>query len=432
MRDSAIHIVRTLKEAGFQAVFAGGCVRDMIMGLEPHDYDIATSATPDEVESLFNHTIPVGKQFGIVVVVIDGEQFEVARFRKDSTDSDGRRPDSVVFSSMEEDAKRRDFTINGMFFDPTTDELFDFVGGQEDIKLGVIRFIGNAQDRINEDHLRLIRAIRFASRFGFDIEQKSIIKDNIQLLHTVSKERIKNEIEKTLISGREVGFRMLLDFGVFDVIIPEVSGLVGCKQSPEWHPEGDLDIHIELMFKNAVLDMDSNLAWSILFHDIAKPLTQTISEEGKIQTIGHEDLGAEIAERIMIGLKFSNDEIDEIKGSILNHMKIKHFHDMKRSKRNKIANLPFIDTLSKLNKTDILSASGVMVSIIAFEEFEKNEPKETRHINPIVNGKDLISIGFRSGPIFKEIIESVDDMFMDGVLGNKEECIEFINGNWCK
>ena len=292
MQTQALEIVKRLRDHGYQAVYAGGCVRDMILGLTPADYDVATDALPEIVESLFEKTLPVGKNFGVIIVIIDDVQVEVATFRTDSATSDGRRPDSVVFSSMEEDAKRRDLTINGMFYDPIKEELIDCVKGHEDIHDKIIRLIGDPEARIAEDKLRMLRVVRFAAKLGFSVDSATMrtVKAHSSEIKQVSAERITEELQKILRTGNyRKAVDLLFETGLIDHILPEITAMKGCEQPVDYHPEGDVLEHTILALESLPIDASDELRMGVLLHDVGKPPTQTF--EDRIRFSGHDPTG---------------------------------------------------------------------------------------------------------------------------------------------
>ncbi len=429
--ETAVDVVEALQNAGHQAVFAGGCVRDMLLGIEPNDIDIATSATPEQVEALFPKTVAVGKSFGVIRVIHDGEEFEVATFRKDSANSDGRRPDSVEFSSMEEDAKRRDLTINALFFDPINDEIHDFIGGQVDLKARHIRFVGNPQDRIDEDKLRMLRVVRFASRGGWIVEPKTgdAVINNAHKVNTVSKERIADELTKILTHEKaHVGFQNLLDWGLWEHVLPDVKALVSCTQSWKWHPEGDVFEHTKLMLKNAGEHLVNNpvLAWGIVLHDIAKPQTWAKDDKGNITNHGHAELGAQMAREILNNLKFDGATINNVVELVENHMKFFGVKEMKQSTRMKlIASKNFVNML-ELHRLDCVSSNGNLESFEFIKHIQESTPLSQIKPERLVDGNDLIALGLKPSPFFRKVLEAVMDEQREARIVDKESGIVFV------
>jgi len=360
MMQEAKNVVLTLQNAGFEAVFAGGCVRDKLLGLDAKDVDVATSATPDQVESLFKWTVPVGKAFGVVVVLQGGFEFEVATFRTDSKESDGRRPDSVSFSSMEEDAKRRDLTVNSMFLDPVTDEVHDFVGGMEDMLSQVVRFVGDPQERVEEDKLRMLRVVRFAARLDFDVDPATFeaVKRNAHRVKDVSVERVKDELDKMLLCKKpSVAFEMLRSTGLLKQVLPEVDCLWDSEQSPKWHSEGNCGIHT-MMVLDATREKTDNLStlWAALLHDVGKPATAVVNEKGNITNHGHDKLGAEMTDRMMREMKASNSERETVVALVADHMKAGEAKKMKKSTLRRFVAQSHFQELMNLFQADCESS----------------------------------------------------------------------------
>ncbi|MGA0111796.1 MAG: CCA tRNA nucleotidyltransferase, partial [Chthoniobacterales bacterium] len=325
--SAATDIARRLQQAGHTAYFAGGCVRDELLGLDPHDYDIATSAKPDEVQKLFPHTQAVGAHFGVILVMEHGRAFEVATFRSDHEYIDGRRPEMVTFSTPEEDAARRDFTINGMFHDPVAGRFIDFVGGREDLKSKLLRAIGDPAARFREDKLRLLRAVRFAARFGYEIDPATwdALRAHAADIHAVSAERIREELVKILAHPSRVrGFDLLDQSGLLKEILPEIEALKGCEQPAQFHPEGDVFVHTRAMLELLPPDAPANLALSVLFHDIGKPPTfRYHADEDRIRFSGHDRVGAAMTEKLMERVRFSRHDIDRVTEAVRQHMVFK-------------------------------------------------------------------------------------------------------------
>ncbi len=320
MKNTAVDIVKTLQSAGFQAYWAGGCVRDFLLKKTPKDYDIATSARPEQIEDLFEDTYAVGKSFGVITAIENGHHFEIASFRSDSGYSDGRRPDAVTFTSPDEDAKRRDFTINGLFFDPVTEEIHDFVGGRNDLDNKLIRFIGDPHERILEDHLRILRAIRFKNTLGFGYHPDTYhaIKKHAHLADKVSWERVRDELNKIILSRKaSVAFEDMQDTGVLPHVFPELEACKGVAQPPQFHHEGDVWTH--LMSALDALPEDASLLahWTVIFHDIGKPQTFTLNE--RIRFDKHSEVSAQLAAKVMRRLRFGRKDIDHVTWAVRHH-----------------------------------------------------------------------------------------------------------------
>jgi len=387
-------IIKTLNDNGYQAFIVGGYVRDFLMGIESNDIDIVTDALPDKIESIFasknfniftskNFSIvTVGKSFGIIIVVINDKKYEIATFRSDSTYSDGRHPDSIQFSNIYEDSNRRDLTINALYWNPLTGESIDLVNGKNDLNNKIIRFIGNANERIKEDNLRLIRAIRFITKFNFKIPEHDsmAIINNANLISNVSYERIRDEVTKILrLKNRDDGIRLLSDYGILKYILPEFENLQGCTQTKKFHPEGDVFIHSLLAISKLPEDCTDELLWATLLHDIGKPLSKTI-ENGVIRFNGHEEIGEKIARDILTRFKFPNSFIDDACEMILNHMKFMHSQNMKTSKLKRFCSLKNIEEMIKLHKSDCESSDNNLADY----HFIKNKLEEFK-LNPEKN-----------------------------------------------
>lgn len=434
MLSSATAIVRKLVEAGHQAVFAGGCVRDMLRGVSPKDYDIATSATPEVVQTLFPHTHAVGAAFGVIVVHRDGHNFEVATFRRDGGYSDGRRPDSVEFTSAEEDAKRRDFTVNGLFFDPIKSEVLDFVGGREDLTRNILRAIGDAHARFDEDHLRLLRAVRFATVLGFPVEERTwtAVRELAPTIKTVSAERIREELVRIFLHANRVhGFDLLVESGLMHEVLPEILVLKGCEQPPQWHPEGDVFVHTRIMLELLPAEVSLPLVLSVLFHDIAKPATFTRDETGRIRFNGHDQLGARMTEGILRRLKFPNDVIEPTVVAVANHMMFKDVQKMRVSRLKRFMARPTFEDEMELHRVDCMSSNGLADNydyLRAKQEEFTHEPQPLIP-QPLVTGHDLIAMGHEPGPRFRELLTAVQNQQLEGILTTREQALEWLKAH---
>ncbi|MFQ6039422.1 MAG: CCA tRNA nucleotidyltransferase [Candidatus Poribacteria bacterium] len=431
MRKIAIDIVKKLNGAGYKALFAGGCVRDEIMGIEPDDYDIATDARPDEVMALFEKTAPVGAQFGVVLVVIDNIPFQVATFRSDGRYIDGRHPENVRLSaSAEDDALRRDFTINGLMFDPIAGKLYDYVNGKKDIEDRIIRCIGEPRERFSEDKLRLIRAVRFAARFEYQIEKRTFgaIKELAPTILEVSYERIRMELVK-IFTGKNAGngLQLLHDTGLLAYVLPEVSAMVGIPQPRKFHPEGDVFTHTKLTLDN-LIEPSPVLAFAALLHDVGKPRTMTITD--RIRFHEHNKVGAEMAKNICTRLRFSKDEREKIVACVENHMTFMNIHRMKKSTLKRLFQREtFLDELA-LHKADCLASHGSLENWeFCKRRFEKYSAEEIKP-EPLINGHDLINLGYKPGPMFKEILSAVEEAQLDNQIETKEEALKFVMENF--
>ncbi len=427
LKAIATEIVRALRAEGHTAYFAGGCVRDLLLEKEPHDIDIATSARPAEVQALFKHTHAVGAHFGVIVVVKSGISFEVATFRSDGAYVDGRRPEAVTFSTAEADAQRRDFTVNGMFFDPTTDEVLDYVGGRVDLGAGVIRAIGTASDRFAEDKLRILRCVRFATVLNFEIEPATweAVRWRAPEIHEVSAERIREELIKLFASPhRSRGLDLLRDSGLLEQVLPEVAALIGCEQPAEFHPEGDVYVHTGKMLELLEPNAPVAVVWSVLLHDIGKPPTATVDADGRIRFNGHDRVGAEMAERLLKRLRFSNAESDQIVEAVRQHMVFKDVQRMRTAKLRRFMARPHFSAELELHRVDCMSSHGLLDNydfLLAKHHEFSNEPIIPA---PLITGHDLISLGFKPGPQLGRILEGVQNAQLEGAILTRDDAIE--------
>lgn len=428
--QAAMSVAARLQSSGYKAYFVGGCVRDLLLGLMPKDYDIATDATPDQVIELFPRADLVGAHFGVVLV--DG--IEVATFRSDHSYLDGRRPEGVTFENdPKQDVLRRDFTINALLLDPHnagTDQLqscvIDFVNGVADLRAGIVRAIGNAGTRFQEDHLRMLRAIRFACRFGFVIETGTMqgIRKLRSLITRVSPERVRDELTRILTEGgARRGFELLEDSGLLEMVLPEVAAMKGVQQPPEFHPEGDVWIHT-LMMLERMESPSPALAWGVLLHDIGKPPTFRIAE--RIRFDGHVETGETIARAIMGRLRFSNEDTERVLALIANHMRFKDVPQMRESTIKRFLRLPYFDEHLELHKLDCSSSHGYLDNYEFMKSrYEASPPEELRPPR-LLTGNDLIGAGYRPGPEFSKMLEAVEDAQLESRIQTREEALDFI------
>lgn len=421
----AFTIARKLKEHGFVAYFAGGCVRDFLMDRMPHDYDIATTAPPEMVERMFAKTIPVGKQFGVVLVVPDGGvPVEVATFRKDSDYPDGRHPASVAFSGPEEDALRRDFTVNGLFYDPFESRVIDYVGGQSDLHSRIIRAIGDPVLRFREDKLRLLRAVRFASSLGFTVEPDTwkAVCAHASDIRAVSPERIREELIKIMTrSGASLGFSLLSDSGLMAEILPEIEAMKGVEQPPEFHPEGDVFIHTRILLEQ-LCDPSVTLAMSALLHDIGKPSTFE-RRENRVYFYEHASRGAKIAEEVMRRLRFSNQEIEKVKTAIENHMKFGDVQKMREGKLKQFISRPNFEEELELHRADCLASHGMLDNYRFLKAKIESYTREQLKPKPLLNGHDLMGLGMPAGPGMKPVLDEAYTLQLEGKILSREEAM---------
>jgi len=428
---SATSLARLLTESGHTAYFAGGCVRDKLLGLSPKDYDIATSATPAEVLKLFPKSNEVGAHFGVVIAKHEGHHIEIATFRTDGSYCDGRRPDSVTFSTPEEDAHRRDFTINGLFENPETGEVIDHVNGLSDLKSRTLRAIGNPSDRFQEDALRLLRAVRFSTTLGFPIEPVTLaaIRENAHLLDKISPERIRDEFSKTINSrNRRRGLELLVDTSLIGHFLPEVLPMIACEQPPEWHPEGDVYTHTCIMLEMLEPDAPLALCLATLLHDIAKPPTRTIDPDGRIRFNGHDAMGAEMAETILSRLKYPNAVIRDTSHMVSRHMQFMNVRQMRKSTLKRFMAEPTFPQEMELHRVDCASSNGFTDNYIFLNEKAGEFASEPLIPPPLVTGRDLISRGLEPGPRFREILEDIQTEQLENRLSTREEALGYLEG----
>ena len=440
VRAHAISIVGTLRERGHQAYLVGGCVRDLLLGREPDDYDVATDATPEQVMRIFPETYAVGAQFGVVLVPesqtsgTQRDSVEVATFRCDIGYSDGRHPDQVRFSrDPREDVQRRDFTINGLLLDPLkdaplADQILDFVDGKKDLNAGIIRAIGDPAARFTEDKLRMLRAVRFAARFEYAIEPATFkaIRDLAPQIDQVSRERVRDELTRMLTEGHaRRAFELLDSSGLLLEVLPEISRMKGVEQPPEFHPEGNVFVHTLLLLEKLPQPCSAALAWGALLHDVGKPPTFRRAPD-RIRFDDHVSVGVKIAESICQRLRFSNDETEQVLALVDNHMRFGDVERMKTSTFKKFVRLPNFDQHLELHRLDAASASGNMRLYNFTREKMAGLPPETLRPEPLVSGEDLIAAGYLPGPRFKEILTAVEDAQLEGRLETKTAAMRFV------
>jgi len=429
-KELATQLVKRLRSHHFEAYFAGGSVRDMLLGQDPKDYDIATNAKPEDVKKVFEKTIPVGEKFGVMIVVLEDENFEVATFRTEGDYSDGRRPDTVTFASAKEDALRRDFTINGLFYDPLSEKLIDYVGGRKDIEAGRIQTIGDPEKRFREDKLRLLRAIRFASTLSFEIEGKTFqtIKRLAREIQGVSPERIRDELIKIFVRpGAGRGLELLSESGLLKVTLPEVEATKGVAQPKEFHPEGDVFVHTKLMLDK--LDHPSTvLAFSCLLHDVGKPLTYQVTD--RIRFNEHAEVGAKVAEKILERLRFSNDEKENIITCVQNHMRFKEVQNMRPGKlKRMLQSASFLEEL-ELHRIDCASSHGQLENWEFLKKKLEEYSQEDIKPKPLLTGDDLLTLGFSQGPLIGKVLEEVKDLQLEGELTSREEAFVWLKAHY--
>jgi len=449
-KNAAAKIVRRLREAGFAAFWVGGCVRDFLLGREPQDYDIATDARPELIEKLFRKTIPVGRKFGVMVVVEDKQQFQVATFRAETDYQDGRRPEKVVFASAEADALRRDFTVNGLFYDPLTEQIHDWVGGERDLRAKIIRTIGAPEERFAEDHLRLLRAVRFAAQLGFEIEPKTFaaVQSLAPKIRLISAERVRDELLKLFAppqlnkgahSSRMLfgasraelpsggtpdgatgtvalletnsaarGLVLLRDSGLLEQILSELAATISCGQSPDYHPEGSVFNHIRLMLEKLPVGASEFLPWAVLLHDIAKPVTaERDAATGAIHFYGHEKVGAEMARAILNRLRFPKKQIDRIAACVLHHMQFKDVKQMRKATLRRLLLRETFPLELELHRLDCLGSHGDLSHYNFLVEQAEELKKKPAIRPPLLTGDDLIKLGMKPGPALGALLAEI-------------------------
>jgi tRNA nucleotidyltransferase/poly(A) polymerase len=429
MEDAARKVAARLRENDHIAYFAGGCVRDMVRGLAPKDYDIATDARPEAVQRLFPRTYAVGAQFGVIIVLEDNFQFEVATFRSDEAYIDGRHPSAVHFSSPKEDARRRDFTINGMFYDPVAEEAIDFVGGRADIAAKLVRAIGDAAQRFAEDRLRMLRAVRFATVLAYQIDAKTwdALVANAASIHEISAERIRDELVRIFLSpDRGRGWDLLDASGLMRAILPEIEAMKGCEQPEQFHPEGDVFEHTRLMLDFLPEKVSVPLVFAVLFHDVAKPRTATVDETGRIRFSGHDRLGAEMTEEIMRRLRFSGAEIEATVEMVRQHMVFKDAPKMRVAKLKRFMARPTFEEELELHRVDCQGSHRMLDNYEFLLQKREEFANEPIIPPPLVRGDDLIALGLKPGPKFGEILEAVETRQLEGRLRTREDALEWL------
>ena len=442
MRAHAANIVRQLRQRGFQAYFAGGCVRDTLLGVAPADYDVATDAIPAEVMRIFPETYAVGAQFGVVLVPAPEDvpppstpsehpsYVEVATFRNDGAYSDGRHPDQVRYSKEpREDVQRRDFSINGLLMDPLEgDRVLDFVGGREDLAARIVRAIGDPERRFQEDKLRMLRAVRFAARLQYTIEPQTFdaIRRRAPAIHQVSRERVRDELTKMLTEGHaRAAFELLDSSGLLREVLPEVDRMHGVEQPPQFHPEGDVWIHTLLLLEKLPPRCPRTLAWGTLLHDVGKPPTFRVAPD-RIRFDGHVEVGTAMAEEICRRLHFSNEDTRQIAALVANHMRFADVERMKESTLKRFLRLPRFEEHLELHRLDCLGSHGNLALYEFVRERLLQTPEEEIRPSPLLKGDDLIGLGYKPGPEFRDMLSAVEDAQLEGTLHTREEALSFV------
>ncbi|NTU70152.1 CCA tRNA nucleotidyltransferase [bacterium] len=429
MKKTSIEIIKKLKASGYEAYWAGGCVRDILMGKDPKDYDIVTSAKPVEIEKTLNKTIPIGKKFGVILAIEKGHTFEVASFRSDAAYTDGRRPDAIYFTDAKEDAKRRDFTINGIFYDPIKKQIYDYVEGQKDIESKTLRFIGNADERIKEDNLRILRAIRFRNALNFKYAGNTFnsVSKNAKLILNVSSERVKDELEKILLlPGRENAFLDLSRSGILEIILPELIKLKGVKQPEKYHKEGDVFTHTLKALEAIPNKASAELVWAVLFHDVGKADTYKVKE--RIRFDGHAELGSKIFEEVADRLKFSRNLKENVSWLIRHHMMAGDVLKMKPSHQYSWVHNPLFKELVELLKYDELGSKPKDMSMYnSLKKLVENKEELLPQPTKLITGEEIINIfKVSEGPILGKLLKQVHDLQVDGKINTKTEALKFV------
>ena len=431
-REMANSICETLRRNSYQALLVGGCVRDLLLGREPADYDVTTDATPDQVIALFPESVAVGAQFGVVLIPRNGLKVEVATFRSDVGYSDGRHPDSVVYSKEpQEDVERRDFTINGLLMRHDNGEVLDYVGGQADLAAKLIRAIGEPGGRFEEDKLRMMRAVRFAARFEFQIEAGTFraIRRRGAEIHQVSPERLREELTKMLTEGAaRRAFELLDDTWLLEQVLPEIGAMKGVEQPPQFHPEGDVWIHTRMMLEGLPAGASPTLAWGVLLHDVGKPPTfQSAAETGdRIRFNKHVEVGVRMAEAVCKRLRFSNEHTEQILSLVDNHMKFGAVEEMRAATLKRFVRLPRFDEHLALHRLDCLSSHRQLESYEFVRRFLELTPPEQVRPKRLLSGDDLQAMGFRPSPLFQKILQALEDAQLEGQIKTEEQAREYV------
>jgi poly(A) polymerase len=425
--SAATEIAVVLRAAGHETYFVGGAVRDMLLGKVPKDIDIATSATPEEVTCLFPEGNLVGACFGVVIVPRHGIHVEVATFRLERDYEDGRRPENVSYTDRPEiDASRRDFTVNGLYHDPETGTVIDYVGGLNDLKNGLIRTIGNAEERFREDYLRMLRAVRFAANFRFEIEPGTFeaIRRCAPLAARLSSERIRSELDRMLLGpDSSRAFRLLAETGLLSVILPEIESMRGVRQPERFHPEGDVFEHTILMLRHMVFP-SSELAWAVLLHDVGKPSTFMVDESGRERFNGHAERGAEIAEAILDRLRFPNKSRDIIVDAVGKHMRFMHVPEMRKAKLMRLLADPNFPLHLELHRLDCIASHKIGTVYLHLLDAIGSREKGPALPEPLIGGADLIALGLKPGPVFKQILEAALNAQIEGTVSSREDALK--------
>jgi poly(A) polymerase len=429
LRVTATEIVRRLQGAGFAAFWVGGSVRDFLLEREPEDYDVVTAALPEQIEGLFPRTVAVGRKFGVIVVIEGGHQFQVATFRAEADYQDGRRPERVAFGDALADARRRDFTVNGLFYDPIADKLYDWVGGESDLRAGIIRTIGAPAERFGEDHLRMLRAVRLAAQLGFQIESATFdaLRANAPKIKAISAERIRDELIRLFRPPHAArGLDLLRHSGLLEQVLPEIAATIPCVQSPDYHPEGTVFEHLRLMLGNLPPDADPSLPWAVLLHDVAKPVTASRDPQtGSIHFYEHEKIGADLARAILERLRFPRKQIDEVAAAVLFHMQFKDALQMRKSTLRRMLMRPTFPLELELHRLDCLGSHGLLdvYDFLAAQSRALNDEPQIRP--PLLGGDDLMALGVKPGPALGALLAEIREKQLQDELKTPGEALDW-------
>jgi len=433
-RQLAERICRVLGDAGFQAYLVGGCVRDIVLGHSAKDFDVATDARPERVQDLFPGSVGVGAAYGVILVIDadSGAKVEVATFRTDLGYSDGRRPDAVAFgTSAEEDVRRRDFTINGLLLDSRDNRVLDFVGGQADLRARIVRAIGNPAERFREDKLRMLRAVRFAARFGYriDLATFAAIQEHAGEIAAVSAERVRDELTRILTEGgARRGFTLLEEAGLLQEALPEIVRMRGVEQPAEFHPEGDVWTHTLLLLEQLPAGTSPTLAWGALLHDVGKPSTfaPPRSPGDRIRFDGHVEVGTRMAEEIAHRLRFPGDETERVAALVAQHLRFKDVFDMRPATLKRFVRQPNFGEHLELHRMDCLASHRNLDAYDFVRRFVEETPAEAVRPTRLVTGDDLRTMGLAPGPVYRQILEAVEEAQLEGRLGTREQALQFV------
>ena len=428
---TAVRIVRKLRDSSFDSYLVGGCVRDLVSGKRPKDFDITTSATPEEVMQLFPRSIPVGASFGVVTVVEDGNNFEVATFREERDYLDGRRPEKLRYSKTpQEDVSRRDFTINALLYDVTGGNIIDYTGGLADLRRGVIRTIGDARTRFSEDYLRMLRAVRFAARFGFTLDPEAVeaIRELAGKLTLLSQERIRDELTHMLTGpDPESAFRQLSAYGILAVVLPEVEAMHGVTQPEKFHPEGDVFEHTMLLLRHLAYPSEE-AGWAALLHDVGKPGCRTVGEDGIPHFYGHDDVGSQLAEQILKRLKMTTSLTGHVAAAVRNHMRFASVQKMRPAKWRRLLADPNFPLELELHRLDCSASHGFLDNYLwLLDRMTELQKSDTPALPPpLLTGRDLIGLGIQPGPAMGKLLNRLRDLQLEGEISNRAEALEAV------